>query len=96
MCPLFGGSTVYVHKEEDNLSIVDERASPNVSFIRRFHTLCILVIIMEFETLLVKNNLHPPSFSMNFYSKTRSRQGEEELGGPSLHPDIGCCRAGER
>ncbi len=43
MCPLFGGSTV--HKEEDNLSIVDERASPNVSFIRRFHTLCIDLLV---------------------------------------------------
>ncbi len=37
MCPLFGGSTVHVHKEEDNLSIVDKTAGPNVSFIRRFH-----------------------------------------------------------
>ncbi len=26
-----------VHKEEDNLSIVDEMAGPNVSFIQRFH-----------------------------------------------------------
>ncbi len=34
-CPLFGGSTV--HKEEDNLSIVDKMAGPKVSFIRRFH-----------------------------------------------------------
>ncbi len=33
MCPLFRGSTV--HKEEDNLSIVDEMAGPNVSFIQR-------------------------------------------------------------
>ncbi len=31
MCPLLGGSTV--HKEEDNLSIVDKMAGPNVSFI---------------------------------------------------------------
>ncbi len=38
-CPLFRGSTV--HKEEDNLSIVDEMAGPKVSFIQRFH--CILV-----------------------------------------------------
>ncbi len=30
MCPLFRGSTV--HKEEDNLSIVDKMAGPNVSF----------------------------------------------------------------
>ncbi len=29
MCPLFGNSTV--HKEEDNLSIVDKMAGPNVS-----------------------------------------------------------------
>ncbi len=29
MCPLFRGSTV--HKEEDNLSIVDKMAGPNVS-----------------------------------------------------------------
>ncbi len=35
MCPLFRGSTV--HKEEDNLSIVDKMAGPNVSFIQRFH-----------------------------------------------------------
>ncbi len=28
MCPLFRGSTV--HKEEDNLSIVDKMADPNV------------------------------------------------------------------
>ncbi len=28
MCPLFRGSTV--HKEEDNLSIVDKMAGPNV------------------------------------------------------------------
>ena len=34
-CPLLGGSTV--HKEEDNLSIVDKMAGPNVSFIQRFH-----------------------------------------------------------
>ncbi len=33
MCPLFRGSTV--HKEEDNLSIVDKMAGPNVSFIQR-------------------------------------------------------------
>ncbi len=31
MCPLFRGSTV--HKEEDNLSIVDKMAGPYVSFI---------------------------------------------------------------
>ncbi len=37
MCPLFRGSTV--HKEEDNLSIVDKMAGPNVSFIQRvLHT----------------------------------------------------------
>ncbi len=35
MCPLFRGSTV--HKEEDNLSIVDKMAGPNVSFTQRFH-----------------------------------------------------------
>ncbi len=35
MCPLFRGSTV--HKEEDNLSIVDKMASPNVSFIQRVY-----------------------------------------------------------
>ncbi len=35
MCPLFGGSSV--NKEEDNLSIVDKMAGPNVSFIQRFH-----------------------------------------------------------
>ncbi len=35
MCPLFRGSTV--HKEEDNLSIVDKMAGPNVSFIQRLH-----------------------------------------------------------
>ncbi len=35
MCPLFRGSTV--HKEEDNLSIVDKMAGPNVSFIQRFY-----------------------------------------------------------
>ncbi len=35
MCPLFRGSTV--HKEADNLSIVDKMAGPNVSFIQRFH-----------------------------------------------------------
>ncbi len=35
MCPLFRDSTV--HKEEDNLSIVDKMAGPNVSFIQRFH-----------------------------------------------------------
>ncbi len=34
MCSLFRGSTV--HKEEDNLSIVDK--NPNVFFIRRFHS----------------------------------------------------------
>ncbi len=34
-CPLFRGSTV--HKEEDNLSIVDKMAGPKVSFIQRFH-----------------------------------------------------------
>ncbi len=28
MCPVFRGSTV--HKEEDNLSIVDKMADPNV------------------------------------------------------------------
>ncbi len=36
MCPLFRGSTV--HKEEDNLSIVDKMAGPNVSFIQRLHS----------------------------------------------------------
>ncbi len=40
MCPIFRGSTV--HKEEDNLSIVDETASPNVSYIQRFHNLSIV------------------------------------------------------
>ncbi len=35
MCPLFRGSTV--HKEEDNLSIVDKMAGPNVSFIQSVH-----------------------------------------------------------
>ncbi len=35
MCPLFRGSIV--HKEEDNLSILDKMADPNVSFIQRFH-----------------------------------------------------------
>ncbi len=35
MCPLFRGSTV--HKEKDNLSIVDKMVGPNVSFIQRFH-----------------------------------------------------------
>ena len=39
MCPLFRGSTV--HKEEDNLSIVDKVAGPNVSFIGRFHYIII-------------------------------------------------------
>ncbi len=34
-CPLFRGSTV--HKEEDNLSIVDEMAGPKLSFTQRFH-----------------------------------------------------------
>ncbi len=31
MCPLFRGSTA--HKEEDNLSIVDKMAGPNVASI---------------------------------------------------------------
>ncbi len=34
MCPLFRGSTV--HKEEDNLSIEDKMAGPNVSFFRGY------------------------------------------------------------
>ena len=29
--------TIYILQEEDNLSIVDEMTSPNVSFVRRFH-----------------------------------------------------------
>ena len=43
MCPLFRSSTV--HKEEDNLSIVDQMAGPNVSFIQRFH--CTYVILIQ-------------------------------------------------
>ncbi len=44
MCPLLGGSTV--HKEEDNLSILDKTASPNESIIRRLHYIISTLIII--------------------------------------------------
>ncbi len=44
-CPLFRGSTV--HKEEDNLSIVDEMTGPKVSFIQRFHRILWLATLMK-------------------------------------------------
>ncbi len=46
MCPLLGGSNV--HKEEDNLSIVDEMAGPDVSFIGRFPCASTIIIRVSF------------------------------------------------
>ncbi len=56
MCPLFRGSTV--HKEEDNLSIVDKIAGPNVSPLFRGST-----VHKEEDNLSIVDKMAGPNVS---------------------------------